>query len=478
MGTTRVVVIGAGPGGYVAAVRAAQLGADVTIIEKENVGGTCLNWGCIPSKILISTAEMIGRLSHPESFGIRLEGRVKPDMPQLMARKEAILQVQRKGIQGLLQQNRIRYILGNARIQGQGALLVKPVDDEPVTVPWDRLIVAAGTQPMSIPSLSFDGERVISSNDALCLNHVPESIVIVGGGVIGCEFACLLSNLGSNVTVVEALDRLLPLPSIDAECSKILQREMKKKKINVMVNKTVAGVKFIDGKIEAAVEPSPFLENPTEKDRRVIKVMVDKVLVCIGRKPNSDDLGLETIGVTVDPRGWVMADDSMRTSADNVYAIGDILGPPKIMLAHVASAEGEVAAENAMGQSKRMAYTAVPSAIFTAPEVADAGLTEAQAMEQDLDCRVDSVMFRSLGKSHVIGEIAGQAKIVSDSQTGRIVGVHIIGAHATELIAEATLAIRMEATVGDLAATIHAHPTLAEIMAETAFKALGRPVHG
>jgi dihydrolipoamide dehydrogenase len=478
MGTTRVVVIGAGPGGYVAAVRAAQLGADVTIIEKENVGGTCLNWGCIPSKILISTAEMIGRLSHSESFGIRLEGRVTPDMPQVMARKEAILQVQRKGIQGLLQQNRIRYILGNARIQGQGALLAEPVDDEPITVPWDRLIVAAGTQPMSIPSLSFDGERVISSNDALCLNHVPESIVIVGGGVIGCEFACLLSNLGSNVTVVEALDRLLPLPSIDAECSKILQREMKKKKINVMVNKTVAGVKFIDGKIEAAVEPSPFLENPTEKDRRVIKVMVDKVLVCIGRKPNSDDLGLETIGVTVDPRGWVMADDSMRTSADNVYAIGDILGPPKIMLAHVASAEGEVAAENAMGQSKRMAYTAVPSAIFTAPEVADAGLTEAQAMEQDLDCRVDSVMFRSLGKSHVIGEIAGQAKIVSDSQTGRIVGVHIIGAHATELIAEATLAIRMEATVGDLAATIHAHPTLAEIMAETAFKALGRPVHG
>jgi dihydrolipoyl dehydrogenase len=478
MGTTRVVVIGAGPGGYVAAVRAAQLGADVTIIEKENVGGTCLNWGCIPSKILISTAEMIGRLSHSESFGIRLEGCVTPDMPQVMARKEAILQVQRKGIQGLLQQNRIRYILGNARIQGQGALLAEPVDDEPITVPWDRLIVAAGTQPMSIPSLSFDGERVISSNDALCLNHVPESIVIVGGGVIGCEFACLLSNLGSNVTVVEALDRLLPLPSIDAECSKILQREMKKKKINVMVNKTVAGVKFIDGKIEAAVEPSPFLENPTEKDRRVIKVMVDKVLVCIGRKPNSDDLGLETIGVTVDPRGWVMADDSMRTSADNVYAIGDILGPPKIMLAHVASAEGEVAAENAMGQSKRMAYTAVPSAIFTAPEVADAGLTEAQAMEQDLDCRVDSVMFRSLGKSHVIGEIAGQAKIVSDSQTGRIVGVHIIGAHATELIAEATLAIRMEATVGDLAATIHAHPTLAEIMAETAFKALGRPVHG
>jgi dihydrolipoamide dehydrogenase len=478
MGTTRVVVIGAGPGGYVAAVRAAQLGADVTIIEKENIGGTCLNWGCIPSKILISTAEMIGRLSHSESFGIRLEGCVTPDMPQVMARKEAILQVQRKGIQGLLQQNRIRYILGNARIQGQGALLAEPVDDEPITVPWDRLIVAAGTQPMSIPSLSFDGERVISSNDALCLNHVPESIVIVGGGVIGCEFACLLSNLGSNVTVVEALDRLLPLPSIDAECSKILQREMKKKKINVMVNKTVAGVKFIDGKIEAAVEPSPFLENPTEKDRRVIKVMVDKVLVCIGRKPNSDDLGLETIGVTVDPRGWVMADDSMRTSADNVYAIGDILGPPKIMLAHVASAEGEVAAENAMGQSKRMAYTAVPSAIFTAPEVADAGLTEAQAMEQDLDCRVDSVMFRSLGKSHVIGEIAGQAKIVSDSQTGRIVGVHIIGAHATELIAEATLAIRMEATVGDLAATIHAHPTLAEIMAETAFKALGRPVHG
>ena len=478
MAATKVVVIGAGPGGYVAAIRAAQLGADVTIIEKENVGGTCLNWGCIPSKILISTAEMMGQMSRAESFGIQLEGRPRPDMPRLMARKETILQNQRKGIQGLLQQHRIRTILGKARIQGHGALVAEPMADEPIEVPWDRLIIAAGTQPMSIPALSFDGEQVISSNDALCLNHVPESIVIVGGGVIGCEFACLLSGLGSNVTVVEALDRLLPLPSIDADCSKILQREMKKKKITFMVNKTVAGVKAIDGKIEVAIEPSPFLENPTEKDRQVVKTVVDKVLVCVGRKPNSDDLGLEKIDVGTDARGWVMVDDSMRTSAENVYAIGDILGPPKIMLAHVASAEGEVAAENAMGHSKRMSYTAVPSAIFTAPEVADAGLTEAQAMEQGIDCRVDSVLFRSLGKSHVIGEIGGQAKIVSDSQTGRVIGVHIIGPHATELIAEATLAIRMEATVGDLAATIHAHPTLAEIMAETAFKALDRPVHG
>jgi dihydrolipoamide dehydrogenase len=399
-------------------------------------------------------------------------------MPQLMARKEAILQAQRKGIQGLLQQHRIRYISGKARIQGHGTLLAAPVGGEPITVPWDRLIIAAGTQPMSIPALSFDGERVISSNDALCLNHVPESIVIVGGGVIGCEFACLLSNLGSAVTVVEALDRLLPLPSIDAECSKILQREMKKKKITFMVNKTVAGVTPSDGKLAVVIESSPFLKNPTEKDRREIKTTADKVLVCVGRKPNTDDIGLETIGVSVDARGWVMADEAMRTNVENVYAIGDILGPSKIMLAHVASAEGEIAAENAMGQSKQMAYTAVPSAIFTAPEVADVGLTETQAKEQGLDCRVDSVLFRSLGKSHVIGEIAGQAKIVSDRQTGRVVGVHIIGAHATELIAEATLAIRMEATVGDLAATIHAHPTLAEIMAETAFKALDRPVHG
>ena len=231
MATTKVVVIGAGPGGYVAAIRAAQLGADVTIIEKENVGGICLNWGCIPSKILISTAEMMGQMSRSESFGIQLEGRPRPDMPRLMARKEAILQTQRKGIQGLLQQHRIRYILGKARIQGHGALVAEPLDDEPIAVPWDRLIIAAGTQPLSIPALSFDGEQVISSNDALCLNHVPESIVIVGGGVIGCEFACMLHALGSKVTIVEAMPRLLPLPSVDEDCSKILQREMKKKKI-------------------------------------------------------------------------------------------------------------------------------------------------------------------------------------------------------------------------------------------------------
>jgi dihydrolipoamide dehydrogenase len=278
--------------------------------------------------------------------------------------------------------------------------------------------------------------------------------------------------------VVEAMPRLLPLPSVDDDCSKTLQREMKKKKIAFMVNKTVDGYDVTDGGLRVTIGPSPFLESPTEKDRKPATAEVKKMLVCIGRKPNSTDMGLENIGVRTDEKGWIIADEALRTSAPDVFAIGDILGPPKVMLAHVASTEGEIAAENAMGGEKTMRYDLVPGAIFTAPEVADVGLTESQARAEGMPVRADSVLFRTLGKAQVIGDISGQAKIVSHAETGRVLGVHIIGPHATDLIAEATLAIKMGATVEDIAETIHAHPTLAEVMLETALKAAGRPVHG
>ncbi len=475
---TKIAIIGAGPGGYVAAVRAAQQGAQVTVIERENVGGTCLNWGCIPSKIMITTAAILENFHRAAEFGIKAEGTPSADMQRLMARKDTILQTQRKGILGLLKHHNIRHLDGDAYIESQGMIAVRKSDEPDVAVPWDKLIIATGTQPLNIPAFPFDGESIISSNDALCLQEVPQSIMIVGGGVIGCEFACLLSALGSKVKIVEAMPRLLPLPSVDEACSKSLQREMKKKKISFVVNKTVDSFEKADERLRVTMGPSPFLETPSDKDKIPVIAEVEKMLVCIGRKPNSDNIGLENIGVETDAKGWILADDRMQTNVENVYAIGDILGPDKVMLAHVASTEGEVAVDNAMGKQKRMSYDVIPGAIFTSPEVGNVGLTEAQAKEMGLNVRADSVLFRTLGKAHVIGELGGQAKIVSDVDTGKILGVHIIGPHATDLIAEGVLAMQKGVTVKELAQTIHAHPTLAEIMLETSFKAIDQALHG
>ncbi len=479
---TRITIIGAGPGGYVAAVSAARLGAEVTVIEQENVGGVCLNWGCIPSKIMITTASLLENFHKADTFGVDLPGDSnagpRVNMAKLMARKEAVIGAQAKGIHDLFQHHKVRHLAGSAFIKEPGKVRVRSAEGEETEVEWDRLIIATGTQPLQIPSLPFDGESVLSSNHALCLESVPESILIVGGGVIGCEFACMLSGLGAKVTVVEALPRLLPLPSVDEECSKTLGREMKKKKIGFMVNKTVTGFEKADGRLKVSVGPSPFLEAPTERDKKPVTREVEKMLVCIGRKPNSGNIGLENIGVQTDERGWIIADNRMRTNVENVFAIGDILGPAKIMLAHVASTEGEIAVENALGGDRQMDYTVVPGGIFTSPEVADVGLTEARAAAAGISVRADTVLFRTLGKAQVIGDIAGQAKIISEADSGRVVGVHIIGPHATDLIAEGTLAVKMGVTVTELAHTIHAHPTLAEVMLETALKAIDRPIHG
>jgi len=474
----RIAILGGGPGGYVAAVRAAQLGAEVTLIEKEALGGTCLNRGCIPSKIMQTTAGMLHRFKRCKEFGIQLDGTPMVDMTALMARKEKIVATQVRGIENLLKHNGVNHIRGMGTIKTHGAMNVETAEKGTVKVDWDALILSTGSEPLEIPVFPFDGQKVISSTDVLNLDTVPESMVIVGGGVIGCEFACILTDLGTRVTLVEALDRLLPLPSVDAGCSKVLQREMKKKKIKFMLDKTVTAVDTNHAKALVSIGPSPFAENLKEKDLQPLQIEADKVLVSIGRKSNAQGIGLEEIGLALDDKGWINADDHLKTPVENVFAIGDALGPDKVMLAHVASAEGIIAAENAMGGNRKMNYDAVPGAIFTSPEVADVGLTEDQAREEGLDIRADSVLFRTIGKSQVIGELAGEAKIVSDAQNGRVLGVHIIGPHATDLIAEGTLAVTTGCTVQDLAETIHAHPTLAEVTMETAFKAMGKALHG
>ncbi|MFC1859720.1 dihydrolipoyl dehydrogenase [Thermodesulfobacteriota bacterium] len=470
-----VVIIGAGPGGYVAAIRAAQLGAQVTLVERDNVGGTCLNWGCIPSKVLKTTAEMLDRFRRAKEFGIEGNGDLYPNMVRLMARKQKVVLNQAKGIHALLKHHKIRYLQGDGYIERPNSATVRLDKDGAVEVPWDRLILAMGSRPMALPSFPFDGQTIISSNDALSLSEIPESLVIIGGGVVGCEFAFIFASLGSKVTLIEAMPRLLPLPSVDESCSKILQREMKKRKITFMIEKTVVDIIKHAGKASVTIDHSPFAEEGKASPQTLES---DKVLVCIGRVPNTEDMGLANLGIQTDEKGWVQTNERLETNAAGVYAIGDLLGPSKIMLAHVASTEGLAAGENAMGGNRLMNYTVVPGAIFTMPEVANVGLTEAQAKADGYNVRADSVLFRTVGKSQVMGEIAGQAKIISNAESGRILGVHLIGPHASDLIAEGTLALKMGATVKDLAETIHAHPTLAEVMLETSLKAMDKSLHG
>ncbi len=476
--TTKITILGAGPGGYVAAIRAAQLGADVTLIEADEVGGTCLNWGCIPSKVLINTANLLDKYHEAKSFGITIDGSVKVDMAALMNRKTTVVENQIKGIYGLLKRHNIQHRAGTGKIMQPGRVVVTSGEHKGLEIEWDRLILATGTRPLNMAAYPFDGQKVLSSNHALNLETVPESVLILGGGVIGCEFAFILSSLGAKVTVVEALSRLLPLPSVDEGCAKIMQREMKKRRIGLLVNRTVAAYTDDGDQLKVTLGPSPFLENPTEKEKTPQSLLVDRMLVCIGRQPNSTGIGLKQNGIQLDEKGWIQTDDQMRTNMKNIFAVGDILGPSKVMLAHVASTEGMVAAENAMGANRRMDYHAVPGAIFTSPEVANVGLTEAQAKAQGIDFEAHKVLMRTLGKAQVLGELAGEAKIISEAGSGRVLGVHLVGAHATDLIAEGTLAIQKGLTVADIAETIHAHPTMAEVMLEAAHKAQGHPIHG
>jgi dihydrolipoamide dehydrogenase len=473
----KIVIIGGGPGGYVAALRAAALGGQVTLIEKENLGGTCLNWGCIPSKIMKHSADMLVKFSEAGKLGIRVEGKILPDMAALMERKNKILDIQRTGIASLLKTGHVSVEKGRARIKDPGRIEVALNDGTYKELEYDRLILATGTEPLNVPAFPFDHDRIVSSNDILQLTEIPKSLVIVGGGVIGCEFACIFSALGAEVTIVEAMSRLLPLPSVDEDCSKLLLKEMKKRKIMVLCDTVVQSAEINGDLLSIRLAVSPFTDNKDPKKLKAEEIQAEKMAVCIGRSALSKDLGLETIGLGPTPQGWIEVDDRMETCIKGVYAIGDILGPQKVMLAHVASHEGIIAAENVMGRESLMNYEVIPGAIFTMPEIGTVGLSEAEAVKNGLDIDCFTVNFRILGKAQAIDELPGFAKMIVEKNSGKILGVHLMGAHATDLIAEATLAVQKGLTAKDLAHTIHAHPTLAEIMGEVALKASGTPIH-
>ncbi len=474
----KIIIIGGGPGGYVAALRAAALGADVTLIEKENLGGTCLNWGCIPSKILKNSADIFLKFLKAEKFGIKVQGQVSPDIKSLMNKKDKIVESQRQGIAALLKNNGIVLKMGRAMIKSKGIVEIVSKDDNKKEVNYDKLIIATGTKPLNVEAFPFDHHYILSSNDILQLDEIPESIVIVGGGVIGCEFACIFSALGSKVTVVEAMSRLVPLPSVDEDCSKLLLREMKKRKIAVFCDTIVKSTEIKDDQVLIHLEVSPFTDNPTPKKLKINVIEAKKMVACIGRSPLSSDLGLENIGLKTTSQGWIDANEKLETRVEGIYAIGDILGPQKVMLAHVASHEGIIAAQNAMGYAGVMDYNVIPGAIFTMPEIGTVGLSEKEAMKKGYEIDAFSVNFRILGKAHAIDELAGTAKMIVEKKSSKVLGVHLIGAHATDLIAEASLAIQHGLTAQDIAHTIHAHPTLAEIMGELSLKAIGTPIHG
>ena len=338
--------------------------------------------------------------------------------------------------------------------------VVRDASGAETTIAGDAVIIATGSRTLQFPGLTFDHACICSSDDALQLTRIPQRLIIVGGGVIGCEMACIYNAFGSSVTVVEGQDRLLPMPSVDQEVSTLLNREMRKRKIKILLGKTLSDVRVENGVAHGAAGPSPFSAQPAG-DQTPEQLEADMVLVTVGRVPAAD-MGLAEAGIAVDRRGWITVDDNLQTSAPGVYAIGDILGPSRVMLAHVAAMEGLCVVDNLCGSPRPMAYDAVPSAIFTTPEIGEVGQSEAQAREAGARVVCGVAQMRELGKAHAMGELPGFFKVVADADSGRLLGVHIAGAHASDLIAEAGLAMTTGATLHDIDRTIHAHPTLAE----------------
>jgi len=456
----KLSVLGAGPGGYVAAIKAAQLGAQVTVIEENEVGGTCLNWGCIPTKALVASSELLAKTRKLEDFGLELRGEVVPNFTKIIERKNRIVNTQIKGIRNLFKSRGITLKEGRGVFLSPREIRVTARDGTQGIIEADKTIIATGSRPLQIPALPFDGKRILSSDNALTLQEIPKTLLIVGAGAIGCEFACIFSALGSEVTIVEVLPRALATE--DIEISGLLEREFKKKKIRLLTNIKAERVEIKDNSVRV------FLSDGKE-------IIAEKVLVSAGRVMNSENIGIGDIGIRKGSSGNISVDQKMETAIPGIYAVGDVIGG--FMLAHVASREGIIAARNAMGADENIDYTAVPFAIFTSPEVASVGLKEHQADEKGIPVRTGHLQFRSLAKAHAIGEIEGLIKVVSDKQSDRILGVHIIGPHASDLIHEAALAVSRGLSTKDIAETIHAHPTLSEVLMEAAEDVHGEAVH-
>lgn len=455
----RIVIIGSGPGGYVAAIRASQLGAEVTVVENDTIGGTCLNHGCIPTKTLLASAELFTSINDAKKFGIHV-GEVAANLTKIMEQKNRVVEHLGDGILGIFKKRRIRLVNGNGTMISPTRIRVKHSSGIE-EIDASKVIIATGSKPATLPFISFEQPAVLTSTETLGLNMLPKTVLIMGGGAIGLEFACFFNALGTKVTLVEIMDQILP--NGDKRISRQMTQILRKRGINILLK---TGVKEVLSYREEGI--TCLLDSGDE-------ITAEKLVVSIGRKPNSYGIGLEDVGVKIDEKGNIIVNDRMETNVEGIYAVGDVTGG--ILLAHVASAEGIVAVENALGNSTRMDYLVIPRCVYTFPEVASVGQTADEAQASGKKVKTGWFPFSASGKAMTMGQAVGSVQLVVEEGTERILGSQIIGPHATELIHEVVLAIRSGITAEELSAAIHAHPTLSESVMEAAHSVYEKAIH-
>jgi dihydrolipoamide dehydrogenase len=453
-----IAVIGSGPGGYIAALRAAALGARTAVVEEHYLGGTCLNYGCIPSKALLASAERMHHVAGAAAMGVEVAGEVTLNWATVQRRKDQVVRALRGGVASLLKGRGVKLLRGHGRLAGAGRVAVTAADGTAEKITAEKIVLAPGSAPSRIPGWPEDPAVVCSSDEALHWDALPSRLLIVGGGVIGCEFACMMRAFGVTVTVVEMLPRLLP--AMDADLGGELEKVFRARGIGVFTGARVAALAAGDGGLRARLEGGERIE-------------ADRVLVAVGRRPRTDDLGLETVGLQTD-RGVVRVDERMATGAEGIYCIGDANG--RCLLAHAASAQGEVAVANALGKPRR--YDApVPEAVYTFPEIAAVGLTQAAARQRRIPLAVGTFPLAHLGKAMSANDTDGFVKVLRHRETGELVGVHMMGHNVTECIAAAAAMLHQKAAVREVAEAVVAHPTIGEAFREAAEDALGAALH-
>lgn len=459
-----LIVIGAGPGGYVAAIRAAQLGLKTACVEREFLGGTCLNIGCIPSKALLDSSERYYAAKNNFSrHGIKV-GELSVDLETMMARKRDVVSKLTGGVGSLFRKNTIEHLKGQGTITAPNTVEVKASDGSSNTYKAKHILIATGSAPIEIPGVKFDRKDILSSTEALSLTQIPKNMIIVGGGYIGVEMASVWSRLGTEVLVIEFLDRILP-PS-DNEMALGLQKLLEKQGIKFRFRTVAESARVENGKVKLNWKAREGADAGTEE--------VDKVLVCVGRRPVTDGLGLDKLGVTIDQRGFVTVDKHFQTSVPGVYAIGDVIGG--IMLAHKAEEEGTAAVELMAGKAGHVNYACCPAVVYTHPELASVGLTEEEARRVG-EVKIGKFPMTANGRARAMDETEGSIKVIADAKTDRVLGVHILAAHASDMIAEAVVAMEFHASSEDIARSFHAHPTLPEALKEAALNVEKRAIH-
>lgn len=461
--TYDVIVIGGGPGGYVTAIRCAQLGLSTLCVEKEYMGGVCLNWGCIPSKALISATGLADKVKHAAVMGLDVQG-LSMDVGKLQQWKESIVKKLTSGVTSLVKGNGGEVAMGAAKLTGPKSVEIDDGKGGKRTVKANRgIVIATGAQVINIPGFEPDGKTVITAREAVSLKEAPKSMVLIGGGVIGLELGMVYQKLGTKLTIVEMQGQLLP--GVDPELVKVVERKVKKGGADILVNAQAKSLALDGGKATVQVNHDGVSK----------AIETEKVLVAVGFKPNSTNLGLEAVGVKTDDRGHIIADNEFKTNVEGVFAIGDVCGAP--YLAHKASKEGEVVAEILAGKPAAKDWLGMPAAIFTDPEIATVGLTESEAKSQGLDVKIGKFPFSASGRAMSVLETDGFVKTVIDASDNRLLGVHIVGPDASDLISEAALAVEMCAFAEDVALTVHPHPTLGEAMMESFKHSLKEAVH-